>query len=215
MTGNFRFLDEHFPANGKPPPVFFAWTSKRRAAWWLESNRRKERGKGDLAGSQGSSTPPGAPDTPSLADEIKAARRKPRRRTGNGAGDSATDCQNLPYDLAEDAENSQPGEDSARAKHDEKSCKATYLRLSKLSRTEYELVRVKEAKELGNDFRVTTLDKEVEALGPKGADGGMQGRAMSFPEVEPWPEAVDGRRSLTSYRKIFAAMSSWRPRAQA
>jgi hypothetical protein len=173
MTGNFRFSDKHFAPDGKPPPVYFTWKDKKRqAAWWLESNRRKERGngEGDLADPQGSSTPPGDQDTPSLADEIKAAKRKHRQRTGDGA--RAQDCQMPPSDMAENtaevAESSKPGEDPARAKHDNRSDKEALLRLSKLSRAEYDRVRVKETEALG--IRPPTLDKEVEALRPKGGD---------------------------------------------
>jgi hypothetical protein len=166
MTGNFRFSDKHFPANGKPPPVYFTWKDKRRqAAWWLESNRRKERGdgSGDLAGLQGSSTSSGAPDTSRLADEIKDARRKHRQRTGNGAREPPQDCQIPPYDMAEGMS------DPVHVKHDSKSDKEAFLRLSKLSRPDYDRVRVKEAEALG--ILIATLDKETEALRPKGADG--------------------------------------------
>jgi Protein of unknown function (DUF3631) len=182
MTGNFRFSDKHFPANGKPPPVFYTWKDKeRRAAWWLESNRRKERGNG------------ADPDTSSLADEIKAAERKHWRRTGNGAGEPPQDGQNPPYGVAEDtadgAESSKTGDDPDRAKHDSKSDKEAFLRLSKLSRAEYDRVRVKEAEALG--IRIATLDKEVEALRPKSDTKAGQGRALNISDPEPWADAVD------------------------
>jgi hypothetical protein len=172
MTGNFRFSDKHFPPDGKPPPSISPGKTRsaRRRGGLNQIGGKTGQWRGGLADPQGSSTPPGDPDTPSLADEIKAAKWKHRQRTGDGA--RAQDCQMPPSDMAENtaevAESSKPGEDPARAKHDNRSDKEALLRLSKLSRAEYDRVRVKETEALG--IRPPTLDKEVEALRPKGGD---------------------------------------------
>jgi hypothetical protein len=194
MTGNFRFSDKHFPANGKPPPVFYTWKDKeRRAAWWLESNRRKERGNG------------ADPDTSSLADEIKAAERKHRRWIGNGAGEPPQDGQNPPYGVAEDtadgAESSKTGDDPDRAEHDSKSDQEAFLRLSKLSRPDYDRVRIKEAEALG--IRPPTLDKETEALRPKGETKAGHGRALNISDPEPWADAVDAAELLGTIEELI------------
>jgi hypothetical protein len=72
VTDNFRFSDEHFPSNGKPPAAFFAWDKKRQRAWWRESDQRKESVVMHNPASD-------------LADKIKAAKQEHKRRAGNGA----------------------------------------------------------------------------------------------------------------------------------
>jgi putative DNA primase/helicase len=72
-------------------------------------------------------------------------------------------------------------------------------RLSKLTALDYEPVRVIEAGKLGKDFRVSMLDKLVEAKRPKTADReseGLQGATVEFPILEPWPGPVDGAATL-------------------
>ena len=74
-------------------------------------------------------------------------------------------------------------------------------RLARLSTLEYERQRKEAAEALG--FRTSILDRlvnaERERLGLDGdADSGMQGRAISFPEPEPWPEPVDGTALLNA-----------------
>jgi putative DNA primase/helicase len=73
----------------------------------------------------------------------------------------------------------------------------TVARLAKLPPLEYDQMREKEAAILG--VRVTTLDAEVSKARPqpvkvKGDD--KQGRAVSFDEPTPWPQAVDGAELL-------------------
>ena len=46
MTGNFRFSDKYFPANGKPPDAYYSWVKPRQRAWWDASNKRKKPGNG-------------------------------------------------------------------------------------------------------------------------------------------------------------------------
>ena len=64
-------------------------------------------------------------------------------------------------------------------------------RLAALSPLEYDRCRQEEADRLG--VRVGTLDDVVKARqeGPKDNDG-LQGKAIEWPETEPWPEPVDG-----------------------
>jgi hypothetical protein len=57
------------------------------------------------------------------------------------------------------------GPRATKLTHDRKSDKEAFFRLLKLSRAEYDRVRVKEAEAL--DIRVATLDKETEALAAK------------------------------------------------
>ncbi|HEY3862041.1 MAG TPA: DUF3631 domain-containing protein [Verrucomicrobiae bacterium] len=71
----------------------------------------------------------------------------------------------------------------------------TYARLADLPPAEYDRCRQTEANALG--VRVSTLDAEVEKQ--RGETGGhLQGCAVEIPEVEPWPEPVDGAEILTA-----------------
>jgi putative DNA primase/helicase len=71
-------------------------------------------------------------------------------------------------------------------------------RLAKLTAIEYEQQRKAAAEKL--DIRASILDKLVAAervrLGLDGGDNGKQGRAIAFPEPEPWPEPVSGAELL-------------------
>jgi putative DNA primase/helicase len=70
---------------------------------------------------------------------------------------------------------------------------AEIARLAGLSAVQYEKERKAAAERLG--FRASTLDKLVEA--ERGSDpSDKQGRPISFPEPEPWPEAVTGAELL-------------------
>lgn len=75
-----------------------------------------------------------------------------------------------------------------------------FARLAKLPPVEYDRCRNDEAKRLG-DIRVLTLDAEVEKCRPKTAPADTgQGSEVSFPDVEPWPEPVDGASLLDEIR---------------
>jgi hypothetical protein len=187
MTGNFRFSDKHFPANGKPPDAYYSWVKPRQRAWWDASNKRKKPGNGANGEDHAA-----VPEILSLADEIKAAKRTHRQRTGNGAGEPPQDCQIPPYDMAEGV---------VHVKHDSKSDKEAFLRLSKLSRADYDRVRVKEAEALG--IRPPTLDKEVEALRPKGETKAGHGRALNISDPEPWVDAVDASELLDTIEELI------------
>jgi Protein of unknown function (DUF3631) len=71
-------------------------------------------------------------------------------------------------------------------------------RLAKLTALEYEQQRKGAAEKL--DVRASILDRlvrdERERLGLGGDDGKLQGNAVSFEEIEPWPEPVNGAELL-------------------
>jgi Protein of unknown function (DUF3631)/RepB DNA-primase N-terminal domain len=73
-------------------------------------------------------------------------------------------------------------------------------RLAKLSLVKYEQQRKEAAEKLS--VRASILDRLVEAererLGLAGEDDAKQGRAISFPEPEPWPEPVNGVELLSA-----------------
>src|SRR5262249_52148445 len=66
---------------------------------------------------------------------------------------------------------------------------AEIKRLAQLSTVQYERERIAAADKL--NIRAGILEKLVKAERPQAEDT-KQGRAISFPEPEPWPEAVDG-----------------------
>ena len=69
-------------------------------------------------------------------------------------------------------------------------------RLAKLGRLEYERERKDAAKRL--NIRTAALDSLVAAERDQFGDGSKQGRALSLPEPEPWPEPVNGAELLGS-----------------
>jgi uncharacterized protein DUF3631 len=80
---------------------------------------------------------------------------------------------------------------------------AELARLAKLTTIEYEQQRKGAAEKL--DVRASILDKLVEAerlrLNPD--DDGKQGQIISFPEIEPWSEPVDGAALLDGIASII------------
>jgi putative DNA primase/helicase len=70
---------------------------------------------------------------------------------------------------------------------------AEAVRLAALPELEYERVRKEEAKRL--HVRVSALDKAVKQARPKDDDT-RAGSAVVLPEVEPWPDPVDGAELL-------------------
>lgn len=73
-------------------------------------------------------------------------------------------------------------------------------RLAKLSPMDYDRVRQAEAEALG--VRVTTLDAEVSKMRPAG-DNDIQGKDVVFPEIDPWPEPVDGAQLVADLESIY------------
>ena len=59
--------------------------------------------------------------------------------------------------------------------------------------------------------RVGVLDQEVERRTPGTSDSAKQGRALEFPEIEPWPELVNGAElldAIAEHLQRFAIMPS-------
>ena len=73
---------------------------------------------------------------------------------------------------------------------------ATLQRLAALSPVEYDRVRKEEAEKL--KIRQETLDREVTTRRPRTEKGTGSGQTLTFPEVEVWPEPVDGAELLTA-----------------
>ena len=75
-------------------------------------------------------------------------------------------------------------------------------RLAALPPLEYERARKVAADKLGIS-RLTALDAEVATRRPKATDGG-QGFAVTLPDVEPWPDPVDGAQTLDAVAARFS-----------
>lgn len=73
--------------------------------------------------------------------------------------------------------------------------------LANLDKLEYELERKGAAKRL--NVRAPALDRLVAAERDQFDDGSKQGRALSLPEPEPWPEPVDGAELLRTLSAII------------
>ena len=84
---------------------------------------------------------------------------------------------------------------------------AAIERLAALSDNDYELVRKDEAKKLG--FRPTFLDKVVKKTKAANAGAALDPSAAKLakhlPQIEPWPEAVDGGALLLELVKAIRA----------
>ncbi|MBI4328198.1 MAG: DUF3631 domain-containing protein [Chloroflexi bacterium] len=76
----------------------------------------------------------------------------------------------------------------------------TFDRLAKLPPADYDRARDAEAKRLG--IRVGTLDGEVATRRPAASDC-AQGGAVELPDIEPWPEPVDGAEVLNEVAATF------------
>ena len=77
-------------------------------------------------------------------------------------------------------------------------------RLAKLSLIKYEFERKAAAEALG--CRASVIDRMVQGERARlGCDdgGGLQGRAISFPDPEPWSEPVDGAALLDDIAKVI------------
>jgi DNA primase (bacterial type) len=95
---------------------------------------------------------------------------------------------------------------------------AAYERLARLSRADYDRVRVEEAEKLG--IRVSTLDAEVGRTRDNTDEDGAQGKIFEFKHIEPWSEPVVGvqllealeayfRRFLVTPENAFVALPLW------
>jgi putative DNA primase/helicase len=72
-------------------------------------------------------------------------------------------------------------------------------RLAALSAVQYEQQRKEAAEKLG--LRASILDRLVQAERPE--DESKQGRAIAFPEPEPWPEPINGALLLDNIAKTI------------
>lgn len=77
---------------------------------------------------------------------------------------------------------------------------AAIASLAALSSPEYERQRKEWAKRLS--YRAVVLDKLVEEKRAKG-NGALQGNAMVLPEIELWPESVNGAQTLDEIAETF------------
>ena len=80
-------------------------------------------------------------------------------------------------------------------------------RLAHMSPLDYERARKAVAEALG--LRASLLDKVIAAkraeFGPGGGDDGLPGRPITFDEIEPWEEPVDGEELLTDLSTTIGA----------
>jgi putative DNA primase/helicase len=74
-------------------------------------------------------------------------------------------------------------------------------RLARLPVPEYERERKPTAARL--EMRAHILDRVVEAERKKTGDDGKQGQGLALPELEPWPEPVNGAELLSSIASIL------------
>lgn len=74
-------------------------------------------------------------------------------------------------------------------------------RLAKLSPLDYDRDRRNAAKKLG--IRTETLDQEIERRRPHAEDEGMSGSPLTLPDIEPWPESVDGQALLAELVSVI------------
>jgi hypothetical protein len=82
--------------------------------------------------------------------------------------------------------------------------------LSTLTEIKYALERLSAAQELS--ISVGILDKLVKARRP--TDGTGQGRAITFPVIEPWPSPVDGPamlKELVAAQRRYVSPRACRP----
>jgi Protein of unknown function (DUF3631) len=98
------------------------------------------------------------------------------------------------------------GADNAKPDEEESEISIEISRLAKLPLIKYEQERKVAAEVLG--VRASVLDRLVQderaRLGDDEASG-MQGRAITFAEPEPWPEPVDGAALLDEISKAIGA----------
>lgn len=79
----------------------------------------------------------------------------------------------------------------------------TLQRLAARPPLEYERIREAEAEKLG--CRVAILDQLVNAKRfLSESAGGLQGRTVNLPDVEPWPEAVNGAEVLNAVAETYS-----------
>jgi hypothetical protein len=123
-----------------------------------------------------------------MADAGKLASGEPEKpTTGNTIGATAIGADG--FTVAD----TPPPESNAEA----------IAHLAKLSSAEYESARLVEAERMR--FRTAILDRLVsEARGDDSGGAPKQGRALTLPAPEPWPEPVDGAALLDRLAAFYA-----------
>ena len=107
-------------------------------------------------------------------------------------------------DYAASAEQAKLAEPSGNSKQGADGTDAELERLAKLSAIDYEHERKAAAERL--NVRASILDRLVQAERERLGlceDDAKQGRAISFPEPEPWPEPIDGAALLDETAKAI------------
>jgi putative DNA primase/helicase len=88
-----------------------------------------------------------------------------------------------------------------------------FVRLAALPVADYDRVRESEAEALG--VRVSTLDNEIQhrRKWTSGSDSTLQGREVNLPDVEPWPEPVNGAEVLSEVAENYSGYVALPPGA--
>jgi putative DNA primase/helicase len=91
-----------------------------------------------------------------------------------------------------------------KAEPPKESAQEAFTRLAKLPPIEYEQARKPEAERLG--LRLGALDNEVRKRRgwTGGSDAALQGCAIDLPDVDPWPDPVDGAQALSEAAAVFS-----------
>jgi putative DNA primase/helicase len=141
---------------------------------------------------------PGLTKATAAAKAIHAKLAVPRFQDAAG---KRTDFNDLAASEGLDAVREQIGAAQIAAETDAEA----FARLAALPPAEYDRCRQTEAVALG--IRVTTLDSEVEhrRRWTGGNDSTLQGCAVDLPEIEPWPDPVDGAEVLDAISKRHRA----------
>ncbi len=143
-------------------------------------------------GKDGKPKNPGIQAARQTAMAVGAKLAVPRFKSTDGKPTDFNDLHQLEglKTVKEQVENaSQPTETDERA----------YDRLAKLSLADYDRARESEAKRL--KIRTQTLDAEVNKRRPQLGDN-MQGSAVRLPDVDPWPDPVDGAETLNAVAMV-------------
>ena len=114
----------------------------------------------------------------------------------NSSNDDSESRNQCKHDANDERPRSGESKNSTSSDVDSEIC-----RLAKLSVIEYERERKEAAERL--NLRASILDRLVEAERDEFENDAKQGRLLSLPEPEPWPEPVDGAELL---RELSAAI---------
>jgi putative DNA primase/helicase len=142
---------------------------------------------------------PGLPPKGDCVEWIEARNGKPPEEIRAELIELASKAEAV----GETAQSAQAGNAGDKKETDEEAI----TRVAALSTMEYERVREVEAQKL--DCRVAVLDSLVQArrllTRPGGNGDDLQGEAVVFEDVEPWPEPVDGAEVLDEISATFSS----------